>query len=196
VYISLAVTLATVAGAGFAGWYVHSILHEPQAAVAAAAAEAQAAAATAASVVRGLLRQQLSDQQAAAAEQLPSNYTVVVMSYSRRLASLPLVINQLARCPSAAEVLLVWNGDDPPPPTLFEQPAKLRVRTERQVGLAACDAGCARCPAVELAAKRQFADAVASAAACARFGGPAICVIAQRCHNQALPPATPRRRTP
>lgn len=61
-------------------------------------------------------------------------HQVVVMSYSKRLASLPTVINQLGGCPSAAEVLLVWNGAHPPAPALFSSRAPLRIRQEAAVG--------------------------------------------------------------
>jgi hypothetical protein len=35
---------------------------------------------------------------------------------------------------AVAEVLLVWNGDDPPATSLFDSRAPLRIRTESQVG--------------------------------------------------------------
>lgn len=34
-----------------------------------------------------------------------------------------------------AEVLVVWNGDDPPPPSHFRSRAPVRVRQEQQVSV-------------------------------------------------------------
>ncbi|PRW33720.1 Solute carrier family 35 member G1 [Chlorella sorokiniana] len=64
-----------------------------------------------------------------------ANYTVVVMSYAARLRTLPLVVNKMGSCPSVAEVLIVWNGEDPPPPSHFRSRAPVRVRQETQMDL-------------------------------------------------------------
>lgn len=103
--------------------YILTTIYESPAAVAAAAAEAQAAAAAASAshqLEMGaatpsrpsegaqaplLAPNHTAGQQLAASgptSQLldPTRYTVVVMSYRRRLRTLPLVINKLGSCPS------------------------------------------------------------------------------------------------
>ena len=83
VVIALALLLAASVPALAAWLYVRSMLHESPAAVAEAAAEAQAAAQAA----------------AAAGQPLVDGYTVVGMSYIKRLDTVRLVVNLLGRCP-------------------------------------------------------------------------------------------------
>ena len=99
--------------------YALSTLYEPPAAVAAAVAEAHAAAAAAAARAvpaaaiaphsalqpQVLQRQlQLPAQAQPHQQRLTANYTVVVMSYAKRLRTLPLVVNKLGSCPSGGLV--------------------------------------------------------------------------------------------
>ncbi len=45
----------------------------------------------------------------------------------------PFCLTQ-SSCPAVAEVLVVWNGDDPPQPSHFSSRAPVRVRQEQHVG--------------------------------------------------------------
>ncbi|EFN53696.1 hypothetical protein CHLNCDRAFT_136508 [Chlorella variabilis] len=129
--VLLAASIAACTAVAAVAYYTLSIVWESPAAVAAAAAEAQAAAATArAAATRGGQLAQLPANNESTAATGSSQYTVVVMSYKARVSLLILVINQLGNCPSVAEVLLVWNGDDPPLPYLFDCRAPVRIRQE------------------------------------------------------------------
>ena len=194
----LLLVIAAVASAA-AGAYLLSILYEPAAPLAAAAAEARAAAsrAWAAAAPAGPAAPDPLQPDAAAAAgpdslnghaRLPGNYTVVVMSYAGRRATLPLVVRKLGGCPSgapaclggcgagraeacrrlsqrlqlsalcctdahiaAAEVLVVWNGEDPPDPAGFGARAPVRVRREAQVRRRSDRPACPRQPAARAA---------------------------------------------
>ncbi|PRW57258.1 glycosyltransferase family 64 C5-like [Chlorella sorokiniana] len=122
--LALAALLAAAAAAAAVGWYATSILHERPEALAAAMTEVQAAVSGAAAGTAAAPEQEGGNL-------LAGNYTVVVMSYIKRLSTtLPYVVNHLGNCPSASEVLLVWNGNDPPAPSLFNTRAPVRVRAE------------------------------------------------------------------
>lgn len=137
--------LAAFIAAATVSAYAFSIIWEPPGAVAAAAADAQAAAARYLATQQGSVDNSMfgavsaddkarfpaSNDTVAAA----SRYTIVVMSYNRRLSILPLIINKLGSCPSVAEVLLVWNGDDPPSLDILDSPAPVRIRTEHKNNL-------------------------------------------------------------
>lgn len=98
----LVAALAACTAAAAVSCYALSIIHEPSGAVRAAAAQAQAAADKAVAAAAqasggqrvGLAAGPLGNSSSS------RQYTVVVMSYSKRLPTLPLVLNKLGSCPS------------------------------------------------------------------------------------------------
>lgn len=116
--------LVTAAGAGCAaGGYMLSVIYEPAGPLALAAAEVQAAASLAAPPAGPTAPDPLQPDTAVAAAatpdsldmqpQLPANYTVVVMSYAGRRATLPLVVRKLGSCPSGAPGRVRRGGWEP-----------------------------------------------------------------------------------
>lgn len=110
----LVASLAACTAAAAVSCYALSIIYEPSTAVQAAAAQAQAAALQAAATVplasgsqraglAGGLESSAGNSSSAGVSSNSSSssqYTVVVMSYSKRLSTLPLVLNKLGSCPS------------------------------------------------------------------------------------------------
>ena len=58
------------------------------------------------------------------------NYTIVLLSYTPRLAMLRGAVRHYSRCPSAANVVVVWNSGPPPDLALLPSAVPIRVRVE------------------------------------------------------------------
>jgi hypothetical protein len=64
-----------------------------------------------------------------------AKYTIVLMSYPKRLRSLRTVVNHFGRCPSVAEIVVVWDGSPPPTGEDLQSAAPVRIRTESAFSL-------------------------------------------------------------
>ncbi|GAB4815340.1 hypothetical protein N2152v2_002386 [Parachlorella kessleri] len=61
-----------------------------------------------------------------------SKFTLMVMSYDKRLDSLKYYVQHYSQCPSVGEVLVVWNKGVPPVPQELGSHVPVRVRVEKE----------------------------------------------------------------
>lgn len=61
---------------------------------------------------------------------LKDSYTIVFLSYTPRLAMLRGAIRHYSRCPSASNIVVVWNSGPPPDLALLPSSVPIRIRVE------------------------------------------------------------------